>query len=128
MMNFEVSRYSIDKNGRKSNYYKKGYIDEHDQLHITEERGTLPTKKALTDDDKFLAEYERKIEKENGKKVLGERITSVKNKLRAKMEKEVSKDLALNYRAIINIQDEFNMNGSLSKEAMNILNDIAKIV
>ena len=165
-MQFEVSRYAIDKDGHKTSYYKKGYIDEKNVVHVTEESGEKPSNKQLKreinsqkieskpeqkrgepitikvgkpssrskfdnripdEDAKFMEEYEKKL-KANSSDGLKKRIVAVKDKLKKKMENEISEELLVDYRAITYVLNELEISGKLSSDANTVLQELEKQV
>lgn len=144
-MQFEVSRSAVDKDGYMTKYFKKGFIDDDNVVHVTEEKGTEPELieknndpthqeskfrrkcKFIDEDNKFIKEYENKLRNINEKEILMKSIESVKLALKSRMESELSETLLIDYKTICAIRDELGTFRNLSKKSKLVLAQMEEI-
>ena len=123
-MQFEVSRSAVDKDGYMTKYFKKGFIDDDNVVHVTEEKGTEPELieknndpthqeskfrrkcKFIDEDNKFIKEYENKLRNINEKEILMKSI---------------------DYKTICAIRDELGTFRNLSKKSKLVLAQMEEI-
>ena len=74
-----------------------------------------------------MEEYEKKL-KANSSDGLKKRIVAVKDKLKKKMENEISEELLVDYRAITYVLNELEISGKLSSDANTVLQELEKQV
>lgn len=139
-MEFELSRFARDIDGNKTNYYKKGYIDENNTIHIVEEKGTKPELKQSyelpkrpckyffsKEDAKFIEEYEEKLKNEKESQNLMKTISNVKSNIKSKMESTLSEALLTDFKTICSLYNGLQTFQSLPKESTAVLNKLVEM-
>lgn len=142
-MEFEVSQFARDKDGNKTKYYKKGFIDENNNIHIIEEKGRNPKLKQFyndyrlpkrtnkyffsKEDTKFIEEYEKKLKNENESQKVMKMLLNVKSNIKSKMESTLSEVLLTDFKTVCSLYNELQTFQRLTKESMVILNKLVEM-